>query len=79
MNMSTKQLNRVVKKETGLTLCTMINQIKIEYIKQMLASTDYSLADVAERIGCSNEYNLIRFFKREEGMSPGRYRNSLKQ
>lgn len=79
LNMSVKQLDRIVKKETNVTLCTMINQIKLERIKQLLESTQYTLADVAEHVGYSNAYNMSRFFKREEGMSPGMYRHSLKR
>ncbi|MDF2724584.1 MAG: transcriptional regulator, AraC family [Paenibacillus sp.] len=79
MNMSIKQLDRIVKKETNRTLCTMINQMKLERIKHLLETTQCTLSDVAELVGYSNSYNMSRFFKREEGMSPGMYRHSLKR
>lgn len=78
MNFSVRHLNRITQQHLGVTLQHMINDIKLEETRQLLTNTDLPLHDIAERIGYSSEFSLNRFFKINEGMSPGRYRQSQK-
>ncbi len=48
--------------------------IRIEHAKLMLANTGYSVSDIAEKTGFSDEFNFIRRFKNSTGMTPGAYR-----
>lgn len=42
--------------------------------KELLLTTDMSVAQVAETLHYSNVQNFIRFFSREVGMTPGKYK-----
>ena len=44
--------------------------------KIILNNTKLPLSESAYKSGFSTEYSLIRFFKRETGITPGKYRNS---
>lgn len=71
---NTKYLNRIFKKETGMTLLTYIHKTKTEEAERLLAETDYSLEKISHMLGFANEYYFNSFFKRCNGMSPGLFR-----
>lgn len=73
-SVSQRHLNRILMSERSVTINTLIKQRKIDRIKDLLKSTEYPLKKIAEIIGISNEYSLIRFFKRETGKTPNEYR-----
>ncbi|MDF2685409.1 MAG: transcriptional regulator, AraC family [Clostridia bacterium] len=73
---STKQLNRIVKKEYNKSVKQLIDFIKCNYSKKLLLETDMNLSTISEEIGFTNEYSFNRFFKRIEGMTPGLFRIS---
>ncbi|NMA23721.1 MAG: AraC family transcriptional regulator [Spirochaetales bacterium] len=73
-SVSQRHLNRILLSEMSVTINTLIKQKKIDRIKDLLKSTEYPLKKIAEIVGISNEYSLIRFFKRETGKTPNEYR-----
>jgi AraC-like DNA-binding protein len=42
----------------------------------LLAQTDYSMKEIAERLGFSNQYYFSKVFKENNGVSPSQYRKS---
>lgn len=69
-----KYLSAVCKKQTGKTASELINQVIINYIRNMLTSSDKSIKEIAADVGIDNLSFFGKFVKRELGMSPREYR-----
>ena len=78
LHVSTKQLNRIVNRECGLTPQRLISKMKCVRAKEMMTENALPLKVLAEELGFSSEYSFIRCFKREEGMTPGMFRRDFK-
>lgn len=76
INISEKQLNRILISNLNTTVAKLIEEEKMNRLRQLLLSED-TLETVAEKVGFSNAYNMSRFFKRLEGMAPGKYRKAF--
>lgn len=79
LGVSDTYLSTLYKKETGRGLLRSIHNTRIREAKKLLRSTPLTLNDIAGKIGYSNDIALIRAFKRYEGISPGKYRDSVKK
>ncbi len=77
-NISSRQLNRIVKKAVEKTVYMLINESKIAYIKKLLLETDMSLNEIAIQCGYSSEYSLSRFFNKSVGWTPAAFRRNRK-
>lgn len=76
MYMSPKQLNRIVKKDQGMSVKQYIDYLRCKKAKALLLDTDMYICDISEAVGFTNVNNFNRFFKRIEGMAPGIFRAS---
>ena len=76
LTISESQLKRRLFRYSGISYRTIREKIKIARARELLA-TNMSMAQISEAIGISNEYNFNRFFKRIEGMTPGKFREIL--
>ena len=74
MNLSTKQLNRLMKLEYGMTVSEFFRLEKVKRIKEYLLTTDLSLNDIAKKLSFSDEYSMGKTFKSIAGITPGKYR-----
>ena len=81
LNECAEQLNyhpsyiwKVLKAERDTNFTDLVNTQKLEMAKEMLLTTDMTVAQVAETLHYSNVQNFIRFFSREVGMPPGKYK-----
>ncbi len=73
---SISQLNRRLIRYSGMSFSKIKDSIRCSKARELLA-TNMSMSQISEAIGVSNEYSFNRFFKRVEGMTPGRFRESL--
>lgn len=62
------------KKLIGRTPHAEIMRVQLNHAKLLLAESDMSLEQIAERVGFSHAEYLSTAFHREEGLPPGRYR-----
>lgn len=76
LTISESQLKRRLFRYSGISYRTIREKIKIARARELLA-TNMSMAQISEAIGISNEYNFNRFFKRIEGITPGKFREIL--
>ncbi|KIL40553.1 hypothetical protein SD70_12415 [Gordoniibacillus kamchatkensis] len=76
---SSRQLNRVFKQETGQTVMDRIHQIRIERAKQYLADGDEKVIHIAHRVGYEDPAFFTQLFRRKVGCSPGQYRDKLEE
>lgn len=67
---------RVMKHTKDMSFTDYIAGQKLELAKKMLAETEVSVAEIAERLSYSNAQNFIRVFKKHMGMTPGQYRKT---
>lgn len=79
VNISPRHLNRLLETQLHKSVNELITEEKMKLIRRLLSSTDMTLDQIATLAGFSNPYNMSRAFKKEEGMSPGKYRYSLNQ
>jgi AraC-type DNA-binding domain-containing proteins len=74
-NMSNSYLSRTFKKHMGFGLLDYIHKIRLERAK-LLMNTELNIKDIAEKVGYMESNAMIRAFKRYEGVTPGKFRES---
>ena len=67
-------LCKYIKKDCGVTLNTLIRQIRIEYARQLLQNTLYPIYQIADQAGIPDYNYFAKVFKEETGVSPSLYR-----
>ncbi|WP_108992809.1 helix-turn-helix domain-containing protein [Paenibacillus agaridevorans] len=70
MGISTKYLSKIFKEQTGNNLTDYISLLRISKAKQLLIESDFSINEVAEKVGIFNRTTFLRTFKKYEGVSP---------
>lgn len=76
MKMSSKQLSRIFRDNTGMSLPDYINAVRMQKAAELLESTDLSVSKIAARIGILNETYFFTMFKKHFGASPSAYKTS---
>jgi LacI family transcriptional regulator len=71
---SRRVLDARCKRVSNRTLHSEIRRVQIQRVKQLLADTELSLAEIASRTGFEHSEYMNVVFKRMTGQSPGRYR-----
>ena len=77
MHLSTKQVQRIVKSQYGLSVKQLMLQMKLKQAKELLKNANLSINAIAGLVGFSNEQCFNRFFQGMEGQTPGKYRNGI--
>lgn len=70
------KISELIKKKTGLSVKQYINQIRIHEATQHLKSDNFSISEVAYRVGFSNVSHFNRVFKELIGKNPSDYKVS---
>ncbi len=70
-------LNRVFKKETGDTIFSTLNRIRIQNAKKYLATGLYTCGEAATKCGFHDAYYFSKVFKKIAGCSPAEYKKML--
>lgn len=73
-NVSTRQLNRLVREEFGRSIFDLLHEIRIERAKKLLAESDEKIIAVATMVGYDDPSFFNRLFVRHTGCSPREYR-----
>jgi len=74
LGMSSIYLSRVYKGQTLTAIIDVINNVRLEYAKEFLASTDWSILDIATKCGYTSSSYFHRMFKKSFGVTPTDYR-----
>lgn len=72
-----KQLERIFRRETGMTVMGYIRKERCRAIEALLADPALSLREISEIMNFGSEYHFNAFFKRYAGMPPGAYRKAV--
>jgi AraC-like DNA-binding protein len=73
LEVSKAHLIRTFTKKTGISPGKYITRVRIEYAKLLLQDEDASISYVAESSGFANANYFAKVFRRETGMSPTEY------
>ncbi|MGI6031647.1 MAG: AraC family transcriptional regulator [Eubacteriales bacterium] len=74
--LSKSYLSSIFKEETGCSLSSYINQVRVEKSKLMLLDSTGSLAGIASLCGFEDQSYFTKVFKKIVGVSPKVYRDS---
>ena len=74
LGVSTSHLTEVVKASTGEPPGRLIRRAQALEARRLLDGTGLSVAQVARAVGFADPAYFCRFFRREVGVSPGRFR-----
>ncbi len=72
-----KHLNRLFSAHLGRSVSDHVKALRVSAARQMLESTNLSLAEIANAVGYSDHSHFTRAFKRATGCSPKAYRKGL--
>lgn len=61
--MSSRNLTRTFKKETGITLGDYIEQLRLERIAELIKNPDFSRRQIAQQVGLTSERHLNRLIR----------------
>jgi AraC-like DNA-binding protein len=76
MKMSSKQLSKIFRENTGLSLPDYISAVRMQKAAELLETTDLSIGKIAARTGILNETYFFTMFKKHFGTSPSAYKTS---
>ena len=74
--LSKPYLSRIYKEETGESLSSYINRVRVEEAERLLLGSAVSLVEVSGLCGFEDQSYFTKVFKRQTGVSPKRYRES---
>jgi AraC-like DNA-binding protein len=74
LSLSPSRCSHLVKELFGVSFTDLLTSERIRRARTMLLSTDYTVGEIAEKIGISDEYHFNKVFKRHVGLPPGRFR-----
>lgn len=77
LQVSPSNASHIFKKETSITLTEYIDNLKIEFSKELLAKPGSSVNEVSTSLGFANPSTFIKKFRAIEGMTPGAYKSQL--
>ncbi len=73
-SLSYHHLCRKFKKETGVTVVELINRLRIDLAKKILATEPDPITEVARKVGFTSTVQFHRTFKKLENDTPMQYR-----
>lgn len=76
LHLSSKYLQTIIRRTTGRTVYSWVNDVIVARAKQLLNSGKYTLQQVANELKFCDQSYFGVFFKRETGMTPRQYQNS---
>ncbi len=77
-NLSYSYFSRIFKRIMNQSFTSYLMGYRISRAEQMLLTTDKSISEIGELVGFSTPSYFIQQFKKYKGVSPMRFKNSLK-
>ena len=74
LHFSANYFGDLVKKETGKSAIEYIHLTVINRVKDLLASTNKTVSEIAYEVGFQYPHHLSRMFKKVVGCTPNEYR-----
>ena len=77
LHFSANYFGDLVKKETGKSAIEYIHLTVINRVKDLLASTNKTVSEIAYEVGFQYPHHLSRMFKKVAGCTPNEYRSAI--
>ncbi|MBB6729934.1 helix-turn-helix domain-containing protein [Cohnella zeiphila] len=74
LNYNANYLSSVFRKETNVSFSEYLAAYRLHMAKKWLTETEMPVKDIAARLRYNNPQNFIRSFRKQEGITPGQYR-----
>lgn len=74
--LSRSYFSRIFSKEVGMSFSEFHARVRVETAARLLVSSELPLAQIAERVGFTDQSYFTRVFKRVTGTTPGDYRRN---
>lgn len=68
-------LSKLIAKNTNQSFSDLLNGVRIEQAKKLLADPSLRIWEISEKVGFADVTHFSRIFKKHEGMSANEYRN----
>ena len=78
VNMTPPSFCRYLKKVTGKTFTTLVNEYRIVHASKLLAEKPTSITDICFESGFNNFSHFNKLFKKKTGKSPSNFRSEMK-
>jgi AraC-like DNA-binding protein len=75
LGISSARVFTLLKEAFNLTFKEIINKMRIEEAKRLLLESDLRITEIAMRLGFGQHSYFNRLFKKQEGITPSRYRD----
>lgn len=72
-------IGKLIKKECARTFNEYLNDVRIENAKYLLRNTSLTVGEIGEQVGYKFPDHFYRNFKKHASVSPGVYRESIKE
>ncbi len=72
-HLSTSRFSHMFKAAMGITPLEYITSIRIDKAKELLANSDYTISEIADKTGFSSQNYFTRVFKKHVGVPPKEY------
>lgn len=79
VHLSADHLNRLFKKQTGMTLLEFIVEQRMSMAKKLLSASDQSVGNIALQLGYSSFSYFSKVFRKVTGVSPVEYRQQYRK
>ena len=77
LHFSANYFGDLIKKETGKSAIEYIHLTVINRVKDLLASTNKTVSEIAYEVGFQYPHHLSRMFKKVAGCTPNEYRSAI--
>ncbi|MBM7678124.1 helix-turn-helix domain-containing protein [Gracilibacillus alcaliphilus] len=74
LNLDSSYVSRLFKQKTGVKFMEYLISLRIEKAKDLLIHSSLSVKDIGKTVGYNNTHSFIRIFKKNEGLTPGKFR-----
>ncbi|MBD1379400.1 response regulator transcription factor [Metabacillus arenae] len=71
-------LSSIFRKETNISFSEYVSLYRLNMAKKWLEETNMSVKEISEKLKYNNSQNFIRSFRKNEGTTPGKYRELKK-
>lgn len=72
-HLNASYISQLIRSETGLTYTQYLTELRINKAKELLRTSSLSLAEISEAVGFNDYFYFIKKFKKEVGVTPGKY------
>lgn len=78
-NLNFTYVSHFFKEQLGENFSEYLTKIRIEKAKEFLKNTDLTIGEIAIKVGYANSTVLIKNFKKIQGITPGKFRETGEQ